>query len=113
MLNDLNSPKVVRDETLRLATSHLAETAIGKTRAQVSKEIREISFTIIGTPVVALMLAFIYSITDQIWVGIGGLLVICAAPALVVLLLFKLNDIRGLNKRLIAEYELRRKYQRV
>lgn len=113
MAKDPNSPKVVRDETLRLATTHLAETAIGRARNQISKEIREISFTIAATPVMALLLAFMYSITDQIWIGIGGLLVICAAPALGVLLLFKLNDIRGLNNRLIAEYELRRKYKRV
>lgn len=113
MFRNPNSPKVVRDETLRLATTHLAESAIGRARAQVSKEIREISFTIAGAPVIASVLAFTYSLTDQIWIGIAGLLAICAAPALFVLLLFKLNDMRGLNKRLIAEYELRRKYKRV
>lgn len=114
MSGELNSPKVVRDETLRLATTHLAETAIARTGLRLNREIREITLTIAVTPVIALLLALTYSVySDHLWIGILALIALCAAPALFVLLMFKLNDRRELNNRLIAEYELRRRYGRV
>lgn len=114
MSGALNSPKVVRDETLRLATTHLAETAIARTSLRLNREIREILFTIALTPVVALALGITFSIfSEQLWIGILALVVFCSVPALFVLLMFKLNDRRELNNRLIAEYELRRRYGRV
>jgi len=114
MSKDPNSPKVVRDDTLRLATTHLAETAIGMARARINKEIREITFTIIVTPVIGAALGIVFTtVNDQLWIGILALVIFCATPALAVLLLFKLRDRRQLNNRLIAEYEMRRKYQRV
>jgi len=113
MAEDPNSPKVVRDETLRLATTHLAETAIAKSQRHVNKEIREIFFTIIAMPFIAIVVAGTAIELDQIWIGVIATVIACAIPALVVLLVFKMNDRRQLNNRLIAEYELRRKYKRI
>lgn len=114
MSGELNSPNVVRDETLRLATTHLAETAIARTSLRLNTEIREITVTIAVIPVIALVLGLAYSIySEHMWIGILAMIAICAVPALIVLLMFKLNDRRELNNRLIAEYELRRRYGRV
>ncbi len=114
MAKNLNSPKVVRDETLRLATTHLAESAIAKASLRLNREIREITRTIFATPVIAAFLGLVYSFyDDQVWIGILALVAIGALPALIALLMFKLNDRRTLNNRLIDEYELRRRYGRV